>query len=658
MDESAAFVTFLREHRDDVLREWERRVRALPPAADLDTQALIDHLPHLLEEISDLADEALADGSGDEPRGPSRQQTDRHAIERLHQGYDLGHVVTEYSLLRETVQQLSAREVRVYPEALRVFNQVLDAAVRQAVERYALASQRMLKALDRISMLALGEQDQGRLLHTLLETMMQAAPAVDEVTILLKRGNRLYVRDAVGVTSERDAGFSLEVGEGFAGSVVARKGPICLRSAETDPLVRSEFLRERGLKALYGVPLMDGSEVIGVAHIGSLTANEFLDEDMFLFRAMANRASQLITENWLKEELRIKAEELNAALDCAQLGTFHWDLRTDELRWSPRARALFGISADEPLDYPRFLELVAPEDRERIAAATKATLETGRTYRERYRVVRPDGRVAHLAARGALVREDGVAARFLGTVQDRSDEAYAERERELFLAALGHDLRSPLGAITLAAGSLLRHATIPESAMKTVARIAYSGDRMARLIEQLLDFARARAGQKMALTPRRVDLAELWQHALDDVILSQPDRQITLRCEGNPVGEWDPDRVLQLFQNLVWNAVQYGDPARPISVTVRSERDEVTSEVHNYGPPIPPEMLPVLFDPFRRGRGGGRGLGLGLYIARQIALAHGGRLDVSSSAEAGTSFRVTLPRRPLLPSGERGNLSG
>ncbi|HXU69071.1 MAG TPA: ATP-binding protein [Polyangia bacterium] len=654
MDHNAAFVTFIREHRDDVLREWERRVRALPPAADLDTASLIDHLPHLLEEIADLADAALG---GDE-KAASCNQPDRHAIARLDQGYDLGHVVTEYSLLRETIQEMSAQATDAYPDALRVFNQVLDGAVRQAVERYSQASQRMLKALDRISMLALGEQDQGRLLHTLLELMMQAAPAVDEVTILLKRGNRLYVRDTVGITSERDAGFSLEVGEGFAGTVVARREPILLRSAETDPLVRSEFLRERGLKALYGVPLMDGSDVIGVAHIGSLTAYEFLDEDTFLFRAMANRASQLIIETWLKEELRVKAEELDAALDCAQLGTFHWDLRTGELRWSARARALFGLGADEPLDQERFLQLVCPEDRERVAAATRETLETGRTYRERYRILRPDGQVRHLAARGALLRENGNAVRFLGTVQDRSEEAFADRERELFLAALGHDLRSPLGAITLAAGSLLRHAAIPETAMKTVARIAYSGDRMARLIEHLLDFARARAGQQIALSRRRVDLVELWQHALDEVLLSQPDRKLTLHSDGNSVGEWDPDRLLQLFQNLVWNAVYYGDPAQPITVTVRSERDDVVVEVHNYGTSIPPDVVSVLFDPFRRGHEGGRGLGLGLYIARQIVLAHGGRIDVTSSEAAGTSFRVTLPRRPSAPSGEPSNRPG
>jgi PAS domain S-box-containing protein len=638
-ERSAAFVTFLREHRDEVLAEWARRVRALPPAADLDTKALVDHLPHLLDEIADAADAALHA----EDRPPSQRQPDRHAIARLHQGYDLGHVVTEYSLLRETIQELSARQTDAYPEVLRVFNHLLDGAISQAVDRYSQASQRMLKALDRISLLALSESSESRVLHALLETMMQAAPAVDEVTILLLRDNRLYVRDAAGITAERDAGFSVAVGDGFAGTIAARRESLFLRSAETDPLVRSEHLRQRGIKALYGVPLIDGTDVIGVAHMGSMTAYEFLEDDMFLFRAMANRASQLIIETRLKEQLRVKAEELESALESAQLGTFQWDPRTGDLKWSARTRALFGLGPDEPVEYDRFLQLVAPEDRERVAAAVAATLESGRTFRVRYRIVRPDGQERHLAARGALLGDNDEPARFLGTIQDRSDEEYAERERELFLAALGHDLRSPLGAITLAAGSLLRRAALPEAATKTVARIAYSGERMARLIEQLLDFARARAGQPIALTRRRVDFADLWQHVLDEVALSEPTRRIELRRRSNCVGEWDPDRMLQLFQNLVWNAVHHGDPTRKITITIESDGDAIVCDVHNWGAPISPEMLPVIFDPFRRGREGGRGLGLGLYISRQIVLAHGGHLDVSSSAQAGTRFRVTLP---------------
>jgi PAS domain S-box-containing protein len=642
VETDTSFVTFLRAKRGAIVAEWERRVRALPPAADLGKQLLIDHLPIILDEIANAADAALA---GEAP-SPLQTHPDRHAIARLHQGYELGHVVTEYSLLRETIHDLYALE-GTHPAALRVFNHVLDGAIRQAVHRYAQASHRMLKALDRISMLAFTGRDESQLLHTLLEVIIESAPAVDEVTILLKHGDRLYVRESVGLAMDRDANFSVAVSEGFAGTVAARREPLFVRSAETDPLVRSPYLRRRGIKALYGVPLMDAQEVIGVAHMGSVTAYEFLDEDMFLFRAMANRASHLINETRLKEQVRAKADELESVLASARIGTFSWDPRLDEQRWDAHTRFIFGLLPDEPATRDRFLELVAPEDRERVVAAVNRSIETGNEYRISYRVIRPDGQERYVAARGAVTLGADQHPRFRGTVQDRTDEEYAERERELFLAALGHDLRGPLTAITLAASSLLHLAALPQAAVNTVLRIGRSGERMTRLISQLLDFARARAGQPLVLTPRRLDLRELWHHALDEVALSEPARRIALTSDGNTFGEWDPDRMLQLFQNLVGNALHYGDATRPITITLRGQREEVACDVHNYGEPIPPTLLPVLFDPFRRGHHGGVGLGLGLYIARQIVAAHGGSIEGLSSADEGTTFRVVVPRRPV-----------
>jgi signal transduction histidine kinase len=274
------------------------------------------------------------------------------------------------------------------------------------------------------------------------------------------------------------------------------------------------------------------------------------------------------------------------------------------------------------------------------------TLDKGSEYRVRYRVRLHDGGERHISARGAVEIEGGKPARFLGTVQDRSDEEYAEHERSLFLAALGHDLRGPLAAIKLAADNLLRHAALPEPVHNTVARIARSSERMARLIEQLLDFARARAGRAMVLTPQPVELGELWHHILDEAALGEPGRRISLVSSGDTFGAWDPDRMTQVFHNLLWNAVQYGEHGRPITIRLIGNGEQVACEVHNWGPPIPAAAIPTLFDPFRRGRQGGRGLGLGLYIARQIVAAHGGTIEVSSTEEAGTTFRVVVPRRP------------
>jgi PAS domain S-box-containing protein len=343
--------------------------------------------------------------------------------------------------------------------------------------------------------------------------------------------------------------------------------------------------------------------------------------------------------------VRAKADELESVLSSARIGAFSWDPRLDAVKWDAHMRFIFGLAPDEPITTERFWSLVAPEDRQRVEAAVRGALDTGHEYRVNYRVIRPDGHERYVAARGAVVFESGRRTRLLGTVQDRTDEEYAERERELFLAALGHDLRGPLSAITLATSSLVHLATLPEAAAKTVLRVARSSERMSRLIAQLLDFARARAGQPLALVPRRLDLRELWQQALDEVGLSEPARRISLRSDGNTLGEWDPDRMLQLFQNLVGNALHYGDATRPITITLRGEPHDVVCEVHNHGEPIPPEVLPLVFDPFRRGRHDGGGLGLGLYIARQIVAAHGGSIEARSSAEAGTTFRVVVPRR-------------
>jgi PAS domain S-box-containing protein len=635
----AAFVTFLRDHRQEVLDEWAERVRALGPAADLDPQTLIDHMPQILEELAAAAQAALEGEPVVPPKGPH----DRHALARLHQGYELGHVVTEYALLRETILDISAHSPRTIPDELRAFNRVLDRAIGQAVERYQQASQRMLRALDRISMLAFGQKSEREILRTLLQLMMEACAGVDEVTLLIQEGGRLHVRESVGITAERDAAFSVAVGEGFAGTIAARRQPLMLRSAETDPLIRSQFLRDRHIKALYGVPLLDGGgDVLGVAHMGSVSAYEFPDEDMFLFRAMTNRASQLIIETRLKRQLAAQTSELELVLASAHLGSFSWDPERGDVIWDRRTRALFGVAEDERMSYEGFMALIAPEDRERVEQAVQRSLEIGAEYRTQYRIVRPDGEERFISARGAVMRS-GQGRRFLGIVQDRTAEHYAERERELFLAALGHDLRSPLGGITLGASTLLRSESLPAAARKTVSRIASSSERMARLIDQLLEFARRRAGEPMRLERRGVDLIELWHQVLDEIALSEPDRSLILENEGGTFGEWDPDRMVQLFQNLAWNAVQYGDATQPVTIRLSSEGDRVVIEVHNRGTPIPPDLFPVLFDPFRRGRRG-RGLGLGLYIARQIVEAHGGAIEVESSAESGTRFRVKLPR--------------
>jgi signal transduction histidine kinase len=228
----------------------------------------------------------------------------------------------------------------------------------------------------------------------------------------------------------------------------------------------------------------------------------------------------------------------------------------------------------------------------------------------------------------------------------QADEAV--RLREQLLGILGHDLRNPLSAIILAAKLLLRSTELVAADRRKVERLLTSSERMSRLISQILDFSRARIGG--GLTVRRVEtnLQLVCQEAIDELQMAAPDRNILLEAPaGEIIGQWNRDRLLEVLSNLVGNAVQHGDPSSSVKVRVGSNENQAWIEIHNRGEPIPLEVLPEIFDPYRRGpqEAMSGSVGLGLYISQQIVLAHHGEIEVTSERETGTLFRVRLPLR-------------
>ncbi|MFL5347492.1 MAG: ATP-binding protein [Hyalangium sp.] len=233
--------------------------------------------------------------------------------------------------------------------------------------------------------------------------------------------------------------------------------------------------------------------------------------------------------------------------------------------------------------------------------------------------------------------------------QRRQEELHRTAEfRERFLGIVSHDLRNPLNAIALSAGVLLRE-ELPPRARKAAGRISQSAHRMARMIGDLLDFTRGRLGGGIPILRQPVDLRLICRPVLEELRVAWPDRELRLLAEGALQGEWDGDRLAQLVGNLAKNALDYSPPDQPVTVTLRDEGAWVRLEVHNLGDPISPELLPQLFEPFRRGMRNddgsqSTGLGLGLFIAQQISVAHGGTLEVRSTQEEGTTFTLRLPR--------------
>ncbi len=226
----------------------------------------------------------------------------------------------------------------------------------------------------------------------------------------------------------------------------------------------------------------------------------------------------------------------------------------------------------------------------------------------------------------------------------------AEFEQQL-IGIVSHDLRTPISAITLAAALLLRSRDLSARHANTLGRILSSAERAHRMISSLLDFTQARMGGGFQLQYSSVDLHEIMELVLQEVELARPGSRLLRERSGDVHGEWDSDRLTQLLTNLVNNALTHGQPGEPVTVGVAGEPDAVRLWVHNLGKPIDASALPRLFEPMHRGEqasGASQSgsIGLGLFIVQQIVLAHGGSIDVQSSAEAGTVFTVRLPRHP------------
>jgi two-component system sensor histidine kinase/response regulator len=219
------------------------------------------------------------------------------------------------------------------------------------------------------------------------------------------------------------------------------------------------------------------------------------------------------------------------------------------------------------------------------------------------------------------------------------------RLNEMFSALLAHDLRNPLSAI-LASAHLLQRRGTEKIGLDTAARVIASGNRMARLIEDMLDLARARLGGGIVVKREATDFKTLVEKVVREHQAAVPDRTIESSFLGDLNSQGDPERIAQVASNLIGNAIKHGAPDSPIQVQLEGKADCVTLMVRNGGT-IAPEALRHLFDPFRGGpREGGRseGLGLGLYIVSQIVQAHDGTVDVATGTANETAFTVCLPR--------------
>ncbi len=441
-----------------------------------------------------------------------------------------------------------------------------------------------------------------------------------------------------------------------------------------------------------------GSEEVAVAGMKSGLSDYVLKGRPIKRLAIAVRESlekQRIRQEYALtlEQLQLSEERFRLALESAKLGSWDWNMLTNEIVWSKNHELLFGLPPGSFLGtYEGFIACVHPEDRELIAQSITRALETKTDYNQEHRVIWADGSIHWIAGRGKFFYDKvGKPTRMSGVVLDISERKQRELELEQenrmkdeFLAIVSHELRTPLNAI-LGWTQLLRTRHFDEAARnRSLEIIARNANQQNQLINDILDTSRLMRG-KMQLEKSPIDLANVIENTLNTVELTAQAKSIKLISILNgSVGQvmGDQNRLQQIVWNLLSNAIKFTPPGGRIEIRLSQVEDKgqgaggVGDSLetpwrllgdNSFSPsptlPLPPyaciavsdtgegitsEFLPYVFERFRQADSkfshSRNGLGLGLAIARQLVELHGGTVTAESKGKGqGATFTVRLP---------------
>lgn len=536
---------------------------------------------------------------------------------------------------------------------------------------------RRLVAFERIATAALETADINVFLKELLGIFMTAADAADSACVLLRDGKRLVAQACVGINEEVDERLSMDIGEGFAGQIAKELVPAELADASTSPLVKSQWLKSRGTKGLYGVPLMADGELLGVAHIGSRKAATFPDVEKRLLTAMADRAARAVSQQLKRSRLNDVLMAAPAMISIVRAPEMTIEMANPAFRKLFRDRDLVGHHVSETgLDRAA----IAILERAHTSGETLAFDElevtgdfggTGTAEKRWFRFTAQPlrnaaGNVdsvltfafdvsAHVEARRAIEAHQAERNELLAReTAARAAAEVASQSKDAFLATVSHELRTPLNAIL--GWTVTARAKAPPELDRALSIVERNARAQARIIEDVLDISRIVSG-KLRLDVQPTDLSEIVREVLDSVRPAADAREITLESRTDPVPEIpiDGERLQQVIWNLLSNAIKFTPKGGRVKVELTSSSEQAFVRVTDSGEGVDAEFLPYVFDPFRQADGSTTrrhsGLGLGLAIVKQLVHAHGGTITATSEGVGkGATFEVALPfKATLLP---------
>jgi PAS domain S-box-containing protein len=460
--------------------------------------------------------------------------------------------------------------------------------------------------------------------------------------------------------------------------------PILVSDVECDPAVTAfvPVMRREGIRAVAFIPLQFGANLLGKfmlyygePHVFSAseiaTAEQIADYVVFALehhRIAVALEDQLVAERDLRRRAETEAAQrqesesrLHVALAAGQMGTWEWDVTTNQLHWSEELERMYGMEPGtfdgtqqhamqfmHPLDADSFL---------RAAAVIKGSAEPDNQME--FRIVRVDGAQRWIASRGRLLFDGEMKPiRMVGVASDVTDaKRLAEAAREAdhrkddFLATLAHELRNPLAAIRIGVAVIRKANGDPATVVEYCTVMERQLRHLTRLVDDLLDVADiTQRGLPMQKT--RVELSAVVSAALEQcrVLVEEAGHELTVKVPAEPIElDADPERLVQVLVNLLGNAVKYTPDGGRIEFLAQCEDSEVRLSVKDSGLGIPVDKLDSVFEMFgqldRSLETGHKGLGIGLALSRALVSMHGGRITAySEGLGTGSEFKVWLPR--------------
>jgi PAS domain S-box-containing protein len=366
--------------------------------------------------------------------------------------------------------------------------------------------------------------------------------------------------------------------------------------------------------------------------------------------------SKLVRDETERQHLMRERERtlrwLRAVIDTCPVGLLLFEGPSgDRVEANRSAMRISGRQVDSDLGREQYVGMLCYSDGRPVPIeqmpSSRALRGETTVAGEEYLVHRPDGTtISTLASAAPVLGAEGQVVGAIVVFDDITELAKLKRLREQWTSIVAHDLRQPLNVISMQTRLLDLRRSEDEQVKRATAVIGANARRLDRMIHDLLDLARLEAS-KMHLERRPIAIERLVRAAADNAATVAKGRRVLVSVRGEvPVVSADPDRIHQILDNLLTNALRHSDPDADLTVDIEGEPERVAVSITNRGPGIPPELLPRLFQRFGgEGSNVGKhdGMGLGLYITKGLVEAHGGHIEVTSTPGATTTFRFTLP---------------